>query len=143
MTKQPSIAQTFVELVETTDEGMPPVLQGRNVHTQQVSFFRALLQASDPGLTRSVGVLPRGALIKSITIYTLTDFEGATIMIGKKPGGSDYGSQVLEEEDVKEIAVPLKARRVPLEFENTIYVTRDKQSSKGAAEIIVEFYTNR
>ncbi|WP_102830644.1 hypothetical protein [Bartonella bovis] len=143
MTKQRSIAQTFVDVIETTDEGMPPVLQGRDIHTQQVSFFRSHIQASDPGLTTSVGVLPRGAFIKSITVYTLTDFEGATATIGKKPGGSDYGTQVLGEEGVKELELPLKARSVPLQFENTIYVTRDKKSSKGDAEIIVEFYTNR
>lgn len=139
--KQPFI-QPFVEVVETTDDGMPIVLQGRNIHTQQVSFLRTRIKYTDHGLTTKVGTLPRGSLIKSITVYTLTDFSGATAKFGKKPSGSDYGKATLASAGVEELDLPLTVRSVPLEFENTIYVTRDKKSTQGDADIIVEFYTN-
>ncbi|ENN93991.1 hypothetical protein [Bartonella vinsonii] len=126
-----------------TDEGMPFILQGCDSSTQQVSFLRARVKYTDSGLTTQIGTLPRDAFLKSITIYTLSDFGGATAKFGKEPNGSDYGTAKLAAAGVEELELSLPVRNVPLEVENTIYMTRDKKSTKGDAEVIVEFYTNR
>ncbi|OPB31562.1 hypothetical protein [Bartonella sp. AR 15-3] len=143
MEKKHSLARSSFDGAETTDDGMPIALQGRNLHTQQVSFFRTRIKHTDRGLTTQVGILPRDAFIKSISVYTLSDFNGATAKFGKKPHDSDYGTATLATSGVEELDLPLTVRNVPLEFENTIYVTRDKTSTQGEAEVIVEFYTNR
>ncbi|VEJ45285.1 hypothetical protein [Bartonella vinsonii] len=136
----------IVEIVETvgmTDEGLPPVLQGRNNSTQQVSFLRARVKCTDQGLITKIGVLPRGAFIKSITAYIITDFENVTAKFGKAPHGNDYGDVELTQSTDGNVFLAMEQRDVPLEAENTIYMTRNKQSTKGDAEVIVEFYTNR
>ncbi|WP_455466913.1 hypothetical protein [Bartonella sp. B39] len=143
MEEQQPIVRLSAGTVGVTDEGMPLILQGCNSHTQQVSFLRARVKYTDRGLTTKIGVLPRDSLIKGITVYTLTDFGGATAKFGKEPNSSDYGSATLATAGVEELKLPLLARNVPLEVENTLYMTRDKKSTKGDVEVIVEFYTNR
>ncbi|EJF98631.1 hypothetical protein MEI_00201 [Bartonella vinsonii subsp. arupensis Pm136co] len=136
----------IVEIVETvgmTDEGLPPVLQGRNNSTQQVSYLRARVKCTDQGLITKIGVLPRGAFIKSITAYVITDFEDVTAKFGKAPNNNDYGDVGLTQSYDGNVYIPIEERDVPLESEKTIYMTRDKKSTEGDAEVIVEFYTNR
>ncbi|EJF79416.1 hypothetical protein MCO_00982 [Bartonella sp. DB5-6] len=147
MAEKSLITQEPVETVETvgimTDEGLPPILQGRNNSTQQVSFLRARVKCTDQGLITKIGILPRGAFIKSIKFYAMTDFEGVTATFGKEPHGDDYGKNKLSQSSDGNVYIPMEERDVPLEAENTIYMTRDKQSTKGDVEVIVEFYTNR
>ncbi|WP_375660177.1 hypothetical protein [Bartonella sp. CL74QHWL] len=149
MAEKSLITQEPVEIVETVetvgiiDEGLPPVLQGRNNSTQQVSFLRARVKCTDQGLITKIGVLPRGAFIKSITAYTMEDFEDVTATFGKEPHGNDYGDVGLRQSTDGNLYLPMEERDVPLEAESTIYMTRDKKSTKGDAEVIVEFYTNR
>ncbi|WP_375639634.1 hypothetical protein [Bartonella sp. MM55XZML] len=143
ITQEPVETVETVETVEMTDEGLPPVLQGRNNSTQQVSFLRARVKCTDQGLITKIGVLPRGALIKRIQVYTMTDFEDVKVIFGKEPNGNDYGETKLLQSYTGNVPLPMEERDVPLEAENTIYMTRDKQSTKGDAEVIVEFYTNR
>nr|WP_142416428.1 hypothetical protein [Bartonella massiliensis] len=140
--KSPSIQEND-ETVAMIDEGLPPILQGRNNCTQQVSFCRARVQCTDQGLITKIGVLPRGAFIKSITAYVIEDFEDVTANFGKEPYGNDYGETNLSQSNDGNLYIPAETRDVPLEFENAIYMTRDKKSTKGEAEVIVEFYTNR
>ncbi|WP_144753925.1 hypothetical protein [Bartonella saheliensis] len=128
--------------VAMTEEGLPPILQGRNNTTQQVSFLRTRIKHSDPGLTTKIGVLPRGAFIKRIMVYTITDFEDVTATLGKEPYGDDYGDIDLLQTINGDMYIPMEERDVSLDAEKTIYMTRDKQSSTGEAEVIVEFYTN-
>ncbi|GAA5105547.1 hypothetical protein [Bartonella jaculi] len=132
-----------VEPVAMIDEGLPPVLQGRNNCTQQVSFLRSRVKCTDQGLITKIGVLPRGAFIKSIKVYAVTNFEDVTAIFGKEPHSNDYGTSGLSQFSDGNVYVPMEVRDVPLEAENTIYMTRDKKSTKGDAEVIVEFYTNR
>ncbi|WP_455480480.1 hypothetical protein V3564_04925 [Bartonella sp. B12(2025)] len=143
MEEQQPIVRPSVGTVGMTDEGMPLILQGRDVYTQQVSFLRARVKYTDRGLTTQIGILPRDAFIKSVTVYTLTDFGGATAKFGKEPKNSDYGTAKLAAAGVEELELSLTERSIPLEVETTIYMTRDKRSTKGDAEVIVEFYTNR
>ncbi|WP_375643990.1 hypothetical protein, partial [Bartonella sp. AP83NXGY] len=91
ITQEPVETVETVETVGIIDEGLPPVLQGRNNSTQQVSFLRARIKCTDQGLITKIGVLPRGAFIKSITAYTMEDFEDVTATFGKEPHGNDYG----------------------------------------------------
>ncbi|USP02853.1 hypothetical protein [Bartonella taylorii] len=143
MAEKSLITQEPDETVEMADEGLPPVLQGRNNSTQQVSFLRARVKCTDQGLVTKIGVLPRGAFIKSITAYPMEDFEDVKATFGKEPHGNDYGDVGLTQSTDGNLYIPMEERDVPLEAENTIYMTRDKQSTKGDAEVIVEFYTNR
>lgn len=143
MAEKPPIIQEFGETVGMIDEGLPPILQGRNNCTQQVSFLRARVKYTDQGLITKIGVLPRGAFIKSIKVYVIKEFDMTTAVIGKEPNSNDYGDTSLLTPSIDEILIPIEVRDVPLEVENTIYMTRDKKSTKGEAEVIVEFYTNR
>ncbi|QEE09250.1 putative genomic island protein [Bartonella kosoyi] len=143
ITQEPVEPVETVETVGMIDEGLPPPLQGRNNCTQQVSFFRARVKCTDQGLITKIGVLPRGAFIKSIKVYAMEDFEDVTATFGKEPHGDDYGTKALTQNTDGNVYVPMEVRDVPLEAENTIYMTRDKKSTKGDAEVIVEFYTNR
>ncbi|WP_375610774.1 MULTISPECIES: hypothetical protein [unclassified Bartonella] len=149
MAEKPPITQKPAEPVETvetvgmTDEGLPHVLQGRNNCTQQVSYLRARVKCTDQGLITKIGVLPRGAFIKSITAYPMEDFEDVKATFGKEPHGNDYGDIGLTQYSNSDLYLPMKERDVSLEAESTIYMTRDKKSTKGDAEVIVEFYTNR
>ncbi|WP_317992924.1 hypothetical protein [Bartonella gliris] len=143
ITQEPDETVETVETVGMIDEGLPPVLQGRNNSTQQVSFLRARVKCTDQGLITKIGVLPRGAFIKSITAYVMTDFEDVTATFGKEPHGNDYGDVRLTQSTNSNLYLPMEERDVPLEAENAIYMTRDKKSTKGDAEVIVEFYTNR
>ncbi len=143
MAEKSLITQEPDETVEMADEGLPPVLQGRNNSTQQVSFLRARVKCTDQGLVTKIGVLPRGAFIKSITAYPMEDFEDVKATFGKEPHGNDYGDVGLTQSTDGNLYIPMEERDVPLEAENAIYMTRDKQSTKGDAEVIVEFYTNR
>ncbi len=146
MAENPTITTETDESVESVamiDEGLPPVLQGRNNCTQQVSFLRSRVKCTDQGLITKIGVLPRGAFIKSIKVYTITDFEDVTATLGKEPHGDDYGDINLLQTINGDMYIAMEEREVPLEAENAIYMTRDKKSTKGEAEVIVEFYTNR
>ncbi|WP_375630881.1 MULTISPECIES: hypothetical protein [unclassified Bartonella] len=143
ITQEPDEIVETIETIGMTDEGLPPVLQGRNNSTQQVSFLRACVKCTDQGLITKIGVLPRGAFIKSITAYTMEDFEDVKATFGKEPHGNDYGDVWLRQSTDGNVYIPMEERDVPLEAENTIYMTRDKKSTKGDAEVIVEFYTNR
>lgn len=143
ITQEPVEPVETVETVGMIDEGLPPPLQGRNNCTQQVSFFRARVKCTDQGLIMKIGVLPRGAFIKSITAYIMEDFEDVTATFGKEPHGNDYGQTNLSQSYDGNLYLPVEERDVPLEAENAIYMTRDKKSTKGDAEVIVEFYTNR
>lgn len=142
-TTEPGESVETVESVAMIDEGLPPVLQGRNNCTQQVSFLRSRVKCTDQGLITKIGVLPRGAFIKSITAYTMEDFEDVTATFGKEPHGNDYGDVDLTQSTDGNLYLPMEIRDVPLEAEKTIYMTRDKKSAKGDTEVIVEFYTNR
>ncbi|EJF87327.1 MULTISPECIES: hypothetical protein [Bartonella] len=149
MAEKPPITQKPVETIEPIetvgmiDEGLPPPLQGRNNCTQQVSFLRARIKCTDQGLITKIGVLPRGAFIKSIKIYAVEFFEDVTATFGKEPHGNDYGQLSFSQPYNSNVDIPMEERDVPLEAENAIYVTRNKKSSKGDVEVIVEFYTNR
>ncbi|WP_375658724.1 hypothetical protein [Bartonella sp. MR30HLJHH] len=143
ITQEPVETVETVETVGMIDEGLPPVLQGRNNSTQQVSYLRARIKCTDQGLITKIGVLPRGAFIKSITVYPMEDFEDVKATFGKEPHGNDYGGVWLRQSTDGSLYIPMEERDVPLEAENTIYMIRDKQSTKGDAEVIVEFYTNR
>ncbi|WP_019219065.1 hypothetical protein, partial [Bartonella florencae] len=77
-------------------EGLPKPLQGRNFHTQQVSFFRLNISHKDKHLTEKIGILPRGALITSIKAYVKTAFTDAKLKIG-----STYGGKEFSEKDIK------------------------------------------
>ncbi|WP_254493513.1 hypothetical protein [Bartonella sp. B1099] len=145
MAENPTTTETdeSVESVAMIDEGLPPVLQGRNNCTQQVSFLRSRVKCTDQGLITKIGVLPRGAFIKSIKVYTITDFEDVKATFGKEPHGDDYGDINLLQSVNGDMYIAMEERDVPLEAEKTIYMTRDKKSTKGEAEVIVEFYTNR
>ncbi|MET3560791.1 hypothetical protein ABID39_001507 [Bartonella japonica] len=46
---------------------LPQPLQGRNLHTQQVSFLRLNFSYQDKENVLKIGTLPRGALITSIS----------------------------------------------------------------------------
>ncbi len=142
-TTEPVETVETVESVGMIDEGLPPVLQGRNNYTQQVSFLRSRVKCTDQGLITKIGVLPRGAFIKSITAYTMEDFEDVAATFGKEPHGNDYGDVGLTQSTDGNVYIPMEERDVPLEAENAIYMTRDKKSTTGDAEVIVEFYTNR
>ncbi|WP_375651336.1 hypothetical protein [Bartonella sp. OT172YNZD] len=53
---------------------LPQPLQGRNLHTQQVSFLRLNFSYEDKEKVMKIGTLPRGALITSIKVYVKTAF---------------------------------------------------------------------
>ncbi|WP_455476582.1 hypothetical protein [Bartonella sp. B41] len=78
MEEQQPIVRPSSGISAMTDEGMPLILQGCNTHTQKVNVFRARVKYTDRGLVTKIGTLPQDAFIKSITVYTLTDFGGAT-----------------------------------------------------------------
>ncbi|WP_273754503.1 hypothetical protein [Bartonella sp. MM73XJBT.G] len=143
ITQQPDETVEPVETIGMIDEGLPPILQGRNNCTQQISFLRSRVKCTDQGLITKIGVLPRGAFIKSITAYTIEDFEDVTATFGKEPHGNDYGDVGLTQSIDGNLYISMEERDVPLEAENAIYMTRDKKSTTGDAEVIVEFYTNR
>lgn len=130
--------------VAMTKEGLPPILQGRYNCTQQVSFLRARIKHTDRGLVRKIGVLPRGAFLKSITIYILKDFEITNVVFGKTIHGEEYGKATLFSPNVDHLLFPnMEILDVPRNAEQPIYMTRDIKSSTGEAEVIVEFYTDR
>ncbi|WP_273759651.1 hypothetical protein [Bartonella sp. ML70XJBT.G] len=131
------------ETVGMSDEGLPSVLQGRNNTTQQVSFLRARIKHTDQGLVTKIGVLPRGAFLKDITIYTLKDFDLTNVVFGKTIHGDEYGKATLFSPNVDHLLLPIEIRDVPQDTEQLIYMTQETKSSKGEAEVIVEFYTNR
>ncbi|WP_317993831.1 MULTISPECIES: hypothetical protein [Bartonella] len=123
--------------------GLPEPLQGRNCHTQQVSFLRLDFTHEDKKKSLKIGILPRGSLITSIKVFIKTVFSEAKVKIGTTRGGEEIGEADIKAQGTKEITPKDQKEFVPYDKEVTLYATADKEVASGAATIVVEFVTNR
>ncbi|WP_375703919.1 hypothetical protein, partial [Bartonella sp. AD13SXNS] len=83
-------------------EGLPQPLQGRNLVTQQVSFFRLNISHKEKRLTTKIGILPRGALITSIKAFVKTAFSEAKLKIGSTYGGNEFGEKDIKAQNTQD-----------------------------------------
>ncbi|GAA5111781.1 hypothetical protein [Bartonella jaculi] len=121
---------------------LPPPLQGRSLHTQQVSFFRLNFTHQDKKKSLKIGILPRGALITSVKVFIKTAFSDAKVKIGTAHDGDEIGEVEIKEQGVKEIKPKNQKEFVSPDQEVTLYATADKEVNAGEATVVVEFVTN-
>lgn len=122
---------------------LPVPLEGRNYHTQQVSFIRYNLDHGQKDLKIKLGVLPRGAIITAMKVYIETGFTGAKLSIGKTFGGQDFGEKDISNKGTQDYALTGDKVFVGDDAELHLYATRDKASDVGKAVIYVQFVANR
>ncbi|PIT67957.1 hypothetical protein [Bartonella tribocorum] len=121
---------------------LPPPLQGRNLHTQQVSFLRLNISHKEKRLTEKVGILPRGALITSIKAFVKTAFSEAKLKIGSTYGGSEYSEKDIKAQGTQDFTPTDQKVFAPEDKEMTLYATRDKTTDAGECVVVVQFVTN-
>ncbi|WP_039761694.1 hypothetical protein [Bartonella queenslandensis] len=121
---------------------LPPPLQGRNLHTQQVSFLRLNIFHKDKNLTERIGILPRGALIKSIKAFVKTAFPEAKLKIGNTHGGNEFGEKDIKAQNTQDFTPTDGKLFVGEEREVSLYATRDKTTNAGECVVVVEFIAN-
>ncbi|WP_406604309.1 hypothetical protein [Bartonella gliris] len=121
---------------------LPQPLQGRNLHTQQVSFLRLNFSYEDKENAMRIGTLPRGALITSIKVYVKTAFSGAKVKFGSCPKVTDFSEADVGTQGIKPVTISNQKELVPYDEELTLYAKADKEVASGAATIVVEFVTN-
>ncbi|WP_375631674.1 MULTISPECIES: hypothetical protein [unclassified Bartonella] len=124
-------------------EGLPQPLQGRNLVTQQVSFFRLNISYKDKHLTRKIGTLPRGAMILSIKAFVKTAFSDAKLKIGSTYGGNEFSEKDIKTQSTQDFTSTNQKEFVPEDQELTLYATRDKTTAAGECVVVVQFVTNR
>ncbi|WP_375670464.1 hypothetical protein [Bartonella sp. PS7NMGDW] len=124
-------------------EGLPQPLQGRNLVTQQVSFFRLNISHKDKHLTRKIGTLPRGAMILSIKAFVKTAFSDAKLKIGSTYGGNEFSEKDIKAQSTQDFTSTNQKEFVPEDQELTLYATRDKTTAAGECVVVVQFVTNR
>ncbi|MCZ2159263.1 hypothetical protein NPX99_08450 [Bartonella sp. 220] len=121
---------------------LPPPLQGRNLHTQQVSFLRLNILHKDKHLTEKIGILPRGALITSIKTFVKTAFSEAKLKIGSTYGGNEFGEKDIKAQGTQDFTPTDQKSFVADDKEMTLYATRDKTTDAGECVVVVQFVTN-
>ncbi|QEE12276.1 hypothetical protein [Bartonella krasnovii] len=121
---------------------LPPPLQGRNLHTQQVSFLRLNISHKDKHLTEKIGILPRGAVITSIKAFVKTAFPEAKLKIGSTYGGNEYSEKEIKTQSVQDFTPTDQKAFVGDDKETTLYATRDKTTAAGECVVVVQFVTN-
>ncbi|MBB5074423.1 hypothetical protein HNQ69_001565 [Bartonella callosciuri] len=121
---------------------LPQPLQGRSLHTQQVSFLRLNFTHEAKKQSLKIGTLPRGALITSMKVFIKTAFTDAKLKIGSAAGGSEFGESEIKEAGVKTVTINNQKEFVPDDEECTLYATADKEVASGQATVVVEFVTN-
>ncbi|GAA4667013.1 hypothetical protein [Bartonella pachyuromydis] len=122
---------------------LPPPLQGRNLHTQQVSFLRLNFSYEDKENALKIGILPRGALITSIKVFVKIAFTDTKVKIGSTAGGTEFGEAEIKQQAVKEIKPTNQKEFIPYDEELTLYAKMDKTVQAGEASVVVEFVTNQ
>ncbi|WP_212112168.1 hypothetical protein [Bartonella queenslandensis] len=121
---------------------LPEPLQGRNLHTQQVSFLRLNFSYQDKEKVMKIGTLPRGALITSIKAFIKTAFSDTKVKIGSTAGGTEFGELEIKQAGIKAATISNQKEFVPSDKEVTLYAKADKTVQAGQASIVVEFVTN-
>ncbi|EJF77794.1 Uncharacterised protein [Candidatus Bartonella washoeensis] len=119
---------------------LPQPLQGRNLHTQQVSFLR--LDFTHEEQVMKIGTLPCAALITSIKVYVKTAFTGAKLKFGSTTEVKDFSEADIGTQGIKALTISNQKEFVPYDEELTLYAKLDKQVASGQATVIVEFVTN-
>ncbi|WP_375620422.1 hypothetical protein [Bartonella sp. TS25HLJMH] len=121
---------------------LPPPLQGRALHTQQVSFLRLNISHKDKHLTEKIGILPRGALITSIKAFVKTAFSEAKLKIGSTYGGNEFSEKDIKAQNTQDFTPTDQKVFAPEDKEMTLYATRDKTTDAGECVVVVQFVTN-
>ncbi|WP_375694237.1 hypothetical protein [Bartonella sp. AD24XZML] len=121
---------------------LPSPLQGRNLHTQQVSFLRLNISHKEKHLTEKIGILPRGALITSIKAFVKTAFSEAKLKIGSSYGGNEFGEKDIKAQNTQDFTPTDQKVFTPEDKEMTLYATRDKTTDAGECVVVVQFVTN-
>ncbi|WP_254473233.1 MULTISPECIES: hypothetical protein [unclassified Bartonella] len=121
---------------------LPPPLQGRNLHTQQVSFLRLNISHKDKHLTTKIGTLPRGALITSMKAFVKTAFSEAKLKIGSTDGGNDFSEKDIKAQGTQDFTPTDQKVFIANDKEVTLYATRDKTTDAGECVVVVQFVTN-
>ncbi|WP_019224159.1 hypothetical protein [Bartonella rattimassiliensis] len=121
---------------------LPEPLQGRNLHTQQVSFLRLNFSYQDKENVMKIGTLPRSALITSIKVFIKTAFSDTKVKIGSTAGGTEFGELEIKQAGIKVATISNQKEFVPSDKEITLYAKADKTVQAGQASIVVEFVTN-
>ncbi|WP_273757220.1 MULTISPECIES: hypothetical protein [unclassified Bartonella] len=121
---------------------LPAPLQGRNLHTQQVSFLRLNISHKDKHLTEKIGILPRGAVITSIKAFVKTAFPEAKLKIGSTYGGSEHGEKEIKTQSTQDFTPTDQKAFIADDKETTLYATRDKTTAAGECVVVVQFVTN-
>lgn len=121
---------------------LPPPLQGRNLHTQQVSFLRLNISHKEKHLTEKIGVLPRGALISSIKAFVKTAFSEAKLKIGSTYGGNEFGEKDIKAQTTQDFTPTDQKVFAPEDKEMILYATRDKTTDAGECVVVVQFVAN-
>ncbi|GAA5111776.1 hypothetical protein [Bartonella jaculi] len=122
---------------------LPPPLQGRNLQTQQVSFFRLNFTHENKDKAMKIGTLPRGALVTSVKAFIKTAFSEAKLKIGISPTGQEFGEKEIKTQGTQEFKATGQKEFVPLDSELTLYAKVDKTVNAGEGVVVVEFITNR
>ncbi|WP_317993832.1 MULTISPECIES: hypothetical protein [Bartonella] len=123
--------------------GLPEPLQGRNCHTQQVSFLRLDFTHEDKERVMIIGTLPRGALITSIKVFIKTAFSDAKVKIGSTHGGTEFGEPDIKQQGIQSVTISGQKEFVSQDKEVTLYAKASKSVQAGEATVVVEFVTNR
>lgn len=137
---------------------MPPAIEGRNVHTQQVSFIRRYLHAGSKELEDiSFASLPERALILRCNILVFMPFKTKTNV--KKAGEEPPASFTLKLKKLNEAQTlfafdlskeglheykPQSELSSLILYDTALYLDwGDAVPESGIAEIVLEFVTNR
>ncbi|MBB5074414.1 hypothetical protein HNQ69_001556 [Bartonella callosciuri] len=123
-------------------DGLPKPLQGRNLHTQQVSFFRLDVTHKAKEQVMKIGILPRGALITSIKVFVKTAFSGAKLKFGSTHEVNDFSEADVGTQGIKSVTISNQKEFIPYDQELTLYAKMDKSVDSGEATVVVEFVTN-
>ncbi|MBB5074422.1 hypothetical protein HNQ69_001564 [Bartonella callosciuri] len=121
---------------------LPPPLQGRNLHTQQVSFLRLNFTYHDTDHSVKIGTLPRGALITSIKAFVETAFTDAKLQIGSTATGKEFGEKDVKTQSTQDFTPTDQKAFVSDSKELTLYAKADKKVQVGKCVIVVQFVTN-
>lgn len=125
---------------------MSTASKARQYHTQQIHFFRTLINFSDPDVAaRKLGTLPAGANVLRVNTVISTAFNAGTtntISVGYSSGGSDLVSAGAAGSATANTVTQAPSGKALLAADTDLWAgvtLSGTAATAGVAEVIVEY----
>lgn len=121
-----------------TDDAVQPKV-GRQLALQVVHTLRKKIRFDDASLSGKVGVLPKGAIILTGTLFTTSAFNTGTLNVGKSGGDADEYASAIAMTSAITAFDDLAIGNVYMAEETIVTYARSATQSAGEGHIVITY----